>query len=381
MTAVAPSVDLGRSQRFELVDAMRGGAALMVLFFHLLFNSPQTDLLRSSAPMVFVEISRYLAHGVAIFFVISGFVICYSVRRLPLTFAAAGNFALRRQVRLDPPYYVVIAGILLIALAESHVAGLEARTFTVGQVLLNMVYLQDIVEVPAVVAVAWTLCIEVQFYLVLILVMLATRRWRGHRSTQGTAVRVAVLAIGGVSLAMPWLGWSTGPWFLGYWWMFALGMSIAWVLLAEISSRVGWLIAGVCFLNCIALNLRTPEALGGYWAAWLTAVVLLVAARTGWISATMPRPLVLLGAWTYSLYLVHLTVIDVVMGALFKVTGDSTAAAWMAYAIGFFCSILAAWLLYALVERRSVIWAQKLKPRYLREHGAKPPAPVSTPTP
>ncbi|WP_122262048.1 acyltransferase family protein [Ornithinimicrobium cerasi] len=381
MAATPSSIDLDRSQRFEFVDALRGLAALMVLSFHLMFNSAQTELLQSSAPKAFVELSRYGANGVPIFFVISGFVICYSVRRLPLTFAGAGNFALRRQVRLDPPYYVVIVGVLIIAAAESQVAGLEARSFTIGQVLLNMVYLQDIVGVPAMVAVAWTLCIEVQFYLVLIVVMLATRRWRTSPSTQGGAVRLVVMILAALSLLMPWLGWSTGPWFMGHWWMFALGMSVAWVLLREISMTTGWALLAVTFVNCLAFNLNSPDSLGGYWAAWLTAVVLLLTVRTGAITSKMPRPLLLLGAWTYSLYLVHLLVIDVLMGAMFKITGQSIAGAWLAYGAGIVGSLVAAWVLYTLVERRSVVWAQKLKPSYVREHGARPPAPVTEQAP
>lgn len=353
-----------QSQRFHVVDALRGVAALMVLAFHLMFNSAQTDLLQASAPGVFVEISRYAAHGVAIFFVISGLVICYSVRQLSPTWGSAANFALRRQVRLDPPYYVVIVGVLLIAWAESRVPGLEARTFEVSQVLLNLVYLQGIVGVPDILAVAWTLCIEVQFYVVLMLLILAFRRFQSpdSRSTQTPAVRTVVLVLGAVSMAMPWLGWSTGPWFLGYWWMFALGMVISWVLLGEFRIRTGWIVLAAAGVWCAAMNLQTPGVLGGYWAAWATAAFLLIAAQTGFIAASVPRPLALLGAWTYSLYLVHLTVIDVVMGGLLKLGGDSAVAAWTAYVIGAIASLMAAWLLYTLVEKRSLVWAQLLKP-------------------
>lgn len=373
MTGSPVGAGLVRNQRFHVVDALRGIAALLVLFFHLMFNSAQTDLLQSSAPSAVVELSRYAAHGVAIFFVISGVVICYSVRHLPLTAGAAGNFALRRQVRLDPPYYAVIVLVLLIGFVESRVPELESHSFTLGEVLLNMIYLQDITGVPAVIAVAWTLCIEVQFYLVIILIMLVLRRWKklGSKSTQTFVIRTVVLGLGVISLAMPWLGWSTGPWFLGYWWMFALGMSIAWVLMGELRVVSGWVIVGSVGLWCLALNIESPASLGGYWAAWLTAIFLLTAVRTGFIAASVPRPLTILGAWTYSLYLIHLTVIDVVMGGLFKVTGKSVAGAWFAYVVGFVASLVAAWLLYELVEKRSVSWAQWLKPASLKAHDVK----------
>ena len=47
--------------------------------------------------------------GVDIFFVLSGFVIAYSVREARITPRFLGRFALRRSIRLDPPYWITIA--------------------------------------------------------------------------------------------------------------------------------------------------------------------------------------------------------------------------------------------------------------------------------
>src|SRR5690606_27649214 len=108
------------------------------------------------------------------------------------------------------------------------------------------------------------------FYLVLILIMMMLRRSKriDARTTQTLAIRSVVLGLGGVSLAMPWLGWATGPWFLGYWWMFALGMSVAWVLMGELRITAGWVIVGFVGAWCLAMNIQSPASLGGYWAAW-----------------------------------------------------------------------------------------------------------------
>ena len=94
-----------------------------------------------------------------------------------------GNFILRRQLRLDPAYWVLIAASLLMTAVRNHVPGLQPREIApAGAVVANMFYLHGMLKQPPVVDVAWTLCIEVQFYLAFILVLWASRiLMRGRR--------------------------------------------------------------------------------------------------------------------------------------------------------------------------------------------------------
>ena len=66
--------------RIQVIDALRGVAALSVLGFHLLRSSAQVKLLASTLQLV-DDTFDYGRSGVAIFFVISGFVIAYTTRR------------------------------------------------------------------------------------------------------------------------------------------------------------------------------------------------------------------------------------------------------------------------------------------------------------
>ena len=78
--------------------------------------------------------------------------------------------------------------------------------------MLNMLYLQDIVGVPSVLAVAWTLCLEVQFYLIVVIVALTAGRL-GRTLVARTRMQVGVmLALTASSLALALFGVSTGPW-------------------------------------------------------------------------------------------------------------------------------------------------------------------------
>jgi peptidoglycan/LPS O-acetylase OafA/YrhL len=66
------------SKRFLLVDALRGIAAMSVFVFHLQAGH-HVDLIMGVLPAWLAVILKYGYLGVAIFFVLSGFVIAHSL--------------------------------------------------------------------------------------------------------------------------------------------------------------------------------------------------------------------------------------------------------------------------------------------------------------
>ena len=352
--------------RFLPIDAMRGIASMSVLVFHLFRSPPQTDVLAAAFPGPVEIFSDYARSGVAVFFVISGFVIAYTTRDLGPRVRDGVRFALRRQVRLDPPYYVVMAIVLVLAVGERLVPGLESRTLTTGDVLLNMFYLQDIAGAPAVLAVAWTLCLEVQFYLVVVVLVIASgwiSRGPGPTEHRIRFVTTIALLLGLVSLSLPFLGADGGPWFIGTWWMFCFGMAITWFMLGRLSGHVIAAICGIVGVWCVAVSLWSPVAdpWGSHWFAYLTGLAILLLLITGKMSMQPPRWLLYLGTLSYSLYLVHLPVIDTVMAGAYKVTGDSTVGALAAYAVAAAVSLGAASVVHRLVERPAMAWSSRLR--------------------
>ena len=101
---------------------------------------------------------------------------------------------------------------------------------------------------------------------------------------------------------------------------------------------------------------------GGMWTAWGTAVLILLVIEAGRATARAPRLLLYGGAVSYSLYLVHLPVIEVVNGAMYKVTGDGIGWALFSVAVGAAVSFAAAQVLLMLVERPAIGWARTLGP-------------------
>jgi peptidoglycan/LPS O-acetylase OafA/YrhL len=147
---------------------MRGLAALAVVLFHL--SIKMKEELQATLPDFMTIIMSYGYLGVPVFFVISGFVISLSVNDRKITLSYAGNFALRRSIRLDITYWASICFILVFMTLNNQFLGGDTPYPSPGNVLLHMFYLQDLFSVDPVISVVfWTLCLEVQLYLFFLL--------------------------------------------------------------------------------------------------------------------------------------------------------------------------------------------------------------------
>lgn len=142
--------------RIDIVNALRAFAAVFVAWGH--FSGGQGVWLSWSG--------LYGYTGVDIFFVISGFIIPYSLFRGQYTLRNFGRFVVKRGVRLYPPYLISIPISIVAANAVlrplSPVAGLH---ITGLQLFYHLLFVNDIAGAPWVNVVYWTLAVEWQWYL------------------------------------------------------------------------------------------------------------------------------------------------------------------------------------------------------------------------
>jgi peptidoglycan/LPS O-acetylase OafA/YrhL len=105
---------------FAIIDSLRGIAALMVVVFHASIGLDKSWL---------SGIASYGKYGVIIFFVISGFIIPYSLYKSESkqTFRGMSNFLLRRVLRLNPPYYVVLFLTVLFYMSVKAIIAVPFR--------------------------------------------------------------------------------------------------------------------------------------------------------------------------------------------------------------------------------------------------------------
>lgn len=157
------------SKRVSGVDLARGIASLAVCYFHLTsyrFPTPDGPLYQA------VRLSG--SHGwlgVDVFFVLSGFIIPYSLHRAGYELRYYPHFILKRLVRLDPPYLVSIVLIIVLALIHTSYTGrameVEGAALSWTRVLLHLGYLNMFFNEKWLNPAFWTLAIELQYYLLM----------------------------------------------------------------------------------------------------------------------------------------------------------------------------------------------------------------------
>lgn len=337
--------------RFPVVDALRGLAAMSVVLFHGIDYIPEL-LTRVPQP-----ISRALnlgQYGVAAFFVISGFVISHSLYDRRITLGVFKRFTIRRSLRLDPPYWLAIAGFIAYAI---YIDGKPITDYSVTQVLAHMFYMQDLLSKPAVSIVFWTLCLEVQFYIAYAALLLVGQN-RPAEPFQGRQTALLLCAATLVSLLWP-LG--LGPemprgLFPPLWHGFLVGV---WAYWASREPRG----APVLFLYSAAIIAGSFLAgkPGFSTVCAVTALFLYAASMSRYLYSGLNwRWLQLLGLVSYSLYLTHVPATNAAFrfGNYFFGRSVNTEALLWPFSI-VFCVCLSA-VLWWLIERPSIALARKI---------------------
>ena len=148
--------------RSTFIDGLRGIAALSVACYHIDRYGPVPVAAEPAIPRWLISVIDHGSIGVQVFFVISGFVIAYSVRNARITPGYLANYVLRRAIRLDPPYWTTILFVLavlaivpLAALLSHATEAVAAKTGDAVGGLLNAT-LGNLTElIIAVTALLW----------------------------------------------------------------------------------------------------------------------------------------------------------------------------------------------------------------------------------
>lgn len=149
------------------LDLLRGLAAVAVCYFHFTHGNP--DFLNPTN--ILYTTGRFGFLGVDVFFVISGFVIPYAMFRGNYHRKDFGRFLTKRLVRIEPPYLVSIALVLLLNWVSTLSPYYRGAPFSINfeALALHLGYLNAFFNFPWVNDVYWTLAIEFQYYILIAL--------------------------------------------------------------------------------------------------------------------------------------------------------------------------------------------------------------------
>lgn len=351
-------------ERIPSLDGLRALSIVMVLFGHL---AGTRGFPVSAATGNFLNSAEL---GVHVFFVISGFLIT----RLLLDEVArngriaVGRFYLRRTLRIFPPYYALIAVLVLAATAGwiqlAHHDALRALTYTTNYDEGRSWYVGH----------TWSLSVEEQFYLLwpAVLILARTRR--------------AVLIAAGVVLVVPLVR-------LALWELWRLPIGARFETVAD-AIAVGCVLAGTRdwlhrmpgYMRALASPLfvlvpivavlanLTHDHPAAYYLVGFAVVNLCVVLSVDW-AVTYPdgavgrvlnaTPVVFVGVMSYSLYLWQQPFVH----------RDSRAAI-ASFPLNILLAVACALASYYLIERPSLHLRRRIEKRL---DGRERPAPREAP--
>ena len=346
-------------KRLAYLDSLRFAAAALVLIQHLFETTPDSPL------MPFVRLGPGVA-GVAIFFLISGFIIPFSTGRV----FAWRSFLVRRLFRIYPLYLaalllILVAGTLAILPRWQDMASASAIRW-----IANLALLHDFVGVQAFLGVSWTLGIELVWYALFAVSLV----WWGDdaakwldRLAPGALLGLTLLSLAvhsRIPLGRPMmiyaavLGFQCQQHAVGRLGDKALIFSILRFSLVSLTASY------VAFGYFRHPRITLAQDLGP-WVLALSVFLLCVLSRSlreaRWLNAG-PAPY--LGAISYSIYLLHPVVISA--------TDTYVVPQWqVAVALGGTC-VLAA-LAHRFIEKPGIALGRWVAGRFVDRAGASAP--------
>lgn len=319
-------------EHFELLDPLRGFAAITVLVYHVIELTNWHDFPTSLAWF------RRGWMGVDIFFVLSGFVITLSARNIlansPSHLQGVETYAKKRIARLVPLHYFTICLYIFLFTdffqTPDFWSNIAAHLFFVHNWIPEF---HRAINAPN-----WTSAVEMQFYLLLILVIPVVKRQN---------LKYFILAA--IGIAFVWRAWAfhttpdntanfTDAVFVkatqlpGLIDFFATGMFLAFFVQTPLFAKIknsllfrAALLLSIFALGCLVFAILEARELSWWRIAWtvifprsllsiLFGLVLLFLCtfRLSPFWKKLFRPLIYLGTISYGIYLFHWSILLVV---------------------------------------------------------------------
>jgi len=355
------------------LDGLRGLAALSVLVFHVWLY--RLDRPKHGHFAAIDHVFFTLNTGLLCFFVLSGYLLYGSFVRAAVTGGervSARAYGKKRFARIVPAYYANLLGCLVIY----GLSGYPHITPSLRDLPVFFLFGQNYSRstIMQFNPVAWTLCVEMAFYICLPLIgLVAVKLGR-------SAARQVLLLIGLVAGGCVWnvLVWDHDlsevwrkalPGYIGY---FACGMLVAlWIERRKALGHrpLGPAVTGVTLLTGLAVVVldafwkEAPMTLQSLHAPFVNLLAsagfaLVIAAVVGGsgraATVTAFRPIAALGVISYGVYLWHLPLIlalkqvDLLPQALMPRIGVVLTV-----------SVVAGLLSWRLVEQPAIRWAHR----------------------
>jgi peptidoglycan/LPS O-acetylase OafA/YrhL len=341
--------------RIPFLDFLRALASHLIVFHHLAFYGPLSDLAFAAAPLLIGWLADDARMAVQMFFVLGGF---FTARHLdhsaPFTWKKVVSTLWSRYRRVGFPYIVTLAiAVAANALARRWmVHDAISAPPSIDQLLAHVLFLQDLLGYETLTAGIWYLAIDFQLYLLCTIAYFVVSSALRRRTTTVSPEVMRRLVLWLSPLAIASLFWfNRHPRFdtfaIYFFGSYFLGMLLNEILEARVS--LSW---GIAYFSLVVL------AAWLYWrprllVAAITAVFMYLAARRGesfrWFRNRVAS---YLGRISFSLYLIHFPVLLLVNAWFFRNLALSPHMAIWALILAYLLSLVASSGFYYGIERR-----------------------------
>jgi peptidoglycan/LPS O-acetylase OafA/YrhL len=322
-------------KKIEVLNSLRAFAALSVCLFH--FVCTVVGFIKIEWVLKIFHVGQY---GVQTFFVISGFIIPWSMFHAKYKIKFFFTFFLKRIFRLEPPYLISIFIALIIFFMREYYLGKTNNHIVISfkQVALHFGYLIPFFkEYQWLNQVYWTLAVEFQYYFLVALVFIPL-------VNNSFLIRFLVYV---AFIALSFIGTSN---FLPYWLpIFLLGILLFLFKTKLITFLEYYSISGILILFCFFK-----------YEMFCTIYILIPIIFILYFDSIKILGLNLVGKISYSIYLIH----PLIGCSLINVFSHHIISPILKLLLIFFAfafTIIISWLTFILVERPSKKFSSSLE--------------------
>ncbi|MEO6490696.1 MAG: acyltransferase [Ferruginibacter sp.] len=319
--------------KIGIVETIRGLAALAVCLFHF----SKCNLIFEGSTKYFFTIASYGWAGVEAFFVVSGFIIPYSLAKANYRISQFFQFFARRCIRIEPAYLASILIVVLLGYLVQKVPGFmgSQSNVSVQNILLHLGYLPEHFGYNWLLPVYWSLEAEFHYYILIGLGFVFI--WK---NTLNLFIGITLGLIS--SFFIPLYVFSFMPFFI-------MGIITCAKRSGKVNAYVFYLVLLIAFSVCIVRGLGSFTAIVGFATALLIA-------NFEWRT----RMTDFLGKISFSLYLMHVPVGGKVLNYLGRYANNEWKV-WGALIIALAITIIASWIFYKLIEYPSQMLSKRIQ--------------------
>ncbi len=311
-----------RQEKLGMIEAIRGFAALAVCLFHF----TKTNVTFHGSSDLFRQFSAKGWIGVEAFFVVSGFIIPYSLIKGGYKLPDFFKFFAKRCLRIEPPYLLSVALVIILGYISTRVPGYsgEPFAFNTWQTLSHVAYLPEHLGFEWLLPVYWSLEAEFHYYIFIGLVLPLV--WRS------TAALLLFFSAGlALSFVIPLYLFDYMP-------LFIMGIATCAYKLGKIGPLYLWLTLAACISVSVLKGQPLIMPLAGLITSLLIGFIKFQSAVTDF-----------LGKISFSLYLLHVPV----GGRVLNYGGryaDTPVKVWILIVFSLVVTIAVSWVFYKIVE-------------------------------